>query len=96
MFVSLKKDNRTRGHEVTLVKDQIRLDIMTYAFLQRTVNECNEIFTICVTASSVNMFKSKVDAFLRRADYTHIENVGLSFFSFRSFRSIERTVTDHP
>ena len=26
-FVSLKKDNRTRGHEVTLVKDQCRLDI---------------------------------------------------------------------
>ena len=27
---SLKKDNRTRGHEVTLVKDQCRLDIRKY------------------------------------------------------------------
>ena len=26
MFFSLKKDSRTRGHEVTLVKDQCRLD----------------------------------------------------------------------
>ena len=26
-FSSPKKDNRTRGHEVTLVKDQCRLDI---------------------------------------------------------------------
>ena len=30
MFFSLKKDNRTRGHEVTLVKDQCRLDIRKY------------------------------------------------------------------
>ena len=27
IFFSLKKDSRTRGHEVTLVKDQCRLDI---------------------------------------------------------------------
>ena len=30
-FFSLKKDNRTRGHEVTLVKDQCRLDIRKYS-----------------------------------------------------------------
>ena len=29
MFFSLKKDSRTRGHEVKLVKDQCRLDIRT-------------------------------------------------------------------
>ena len=27
MFLSLKKDSRTRGHEVKLVKEQCRLDI---------------------------------------------------------------------
>ena len=36
---SLKKDIRTRGHEVTLVKDQCRLDIRKYSFSQRTINE---------------------------------------------------------
>ena len=36
-FFSLKKDNRTRGHEVTLVKDQCRLDIRKYSFPQRTL-----------------------------------------------------------
>ena len=29
---SLKKDNRSRGHEVTLVKDQCRLDIRKHSF----------------------------------------------------------------
>ena len=31
-FFSLKKDSRTRGHEVKLVKDQRRLDIRKYSF----------------------------------------------------------------
>ena len=36
--VSLKKVCRNRGHEVTLVKDQCRLDIRKYSFSQRTIN----------------------------------------------------------
>ena len=67
IFFSPKKDNRTRGCEVTLVKDQCGLDIRKYSFSQRTVNELS---TDCVTASSVNMFKNKVDTYLRRANYT--------------------------
>ena len=43
MFVSLNKDSRTRGHEVTLVMDQCRLDIRKYLFLQRTLNEWNKM-----------------------------------------------------
>ena len=58
MFFSLKKDSRTRGHEVKLVKDQCRLDIWKHSFSQRTINEWNKLSTDCVTASSVNMFKS--------------------------------------
>ena len=38
MFFSLKKNSRTRGHEVKLVKDQCRLDIRKYSFIQRTIN----------------------------------------------------------
>ena len=38
MFFSLKKDSRTRGHEVKLVKDQCRLDIRKHSFSQRTTN----------------------------------------------------------
>ena len=67
---SLKKDNRTRGREVTLIKDQCRLDIKKYSFSHRTINECNKLSIDCVTASSVDMFKKKVDTYLSRADYT--------------------------
>ena len=65
MFFSLKKDSRTRGHEVKLVKDHIR----KHSFSQRTINEWNKLSTDCVTASSVNMFKNKVDTYIRRAGY---------------------------
>ena len=70
ILLSLKKDNRTRGHEVTLVKDQCKLDIRKYSFSQRTINEWNKLSTDCVTASSVNMFKNNIDTYLRRAGYT--------------------------
>ena len=69
MFFSLKKDSKTRGHEVKLVKDQCRLDIRKHSFSQRTINEWNKLSTDRVTASSVNMFKNKVDTYLRRAGY---------------------------
>ena len=78
MFFSLKKDSRTRGHEVKLVKDQCRLDIRKHSFSQRTINEWNKLSTDCVTASSVNMFKNKVDTYLRRAGYKQMNIVGLS------------------
>ena len=55
--------------EVKLVKDQCRLDIRKHSFSQRTINEWNKLSTDCVTVSSVNMFKNKVDTYLRRAGY---------------------------
>ena len=65
MYFLLKKDNRTRGHEVTLLKDQCRLDFTKYSFSQRRVNEWNKLSTDCITASSVNMFKNKLDTYQR-------------------------------
>ena len=49
IFFSLKKESRTRGHEVTLVKDQCRLDIRKYSFAQRTIHEWNKliIYRLC-------------------------------------------------
>ena len=72
IFFSPKRDNRTIGYEATLVKDQCRLDTRKYTFSQRTVNEWNKLSTNCVTASSVSMFKNKVDTYLRRAGYKYI------------------------
>ena len=43
--------------------------IRKHSFSHRTINEWNKLSTDCVTASSVNMFKNKVDTYLRRAGY---------------------------
>ena len=47
------------------MKDQCRLDIRKYSFSQRTINEWNNLSTDCVNASSLNMFKNKIDKYLR-------------------------------
>ena len=71
MFLSLKKESRTRGHEINLVKDQCRLDVRKYSFPQRTVNEWYTLSTDCITASSVNMFKNKLDTHISGGRVTH-------------------------
>ena len=43
---------------------------MKYSFSQRTINEWNKLSTDCVNASSVNMFKNKVDEYLRMTGHT--------------------------
>ena len=70
IFFTVKEERRTRGHGVTLAKKQCRLDIRKFSFSQRTVNEWNRLSADCVGASSVNIFKNKIDIYLRRAGYT--------------------------
>ena len=67
IFFSVKEERRTRGHGVTLAKKQCRLDIRIFFFSQRTVrvHEWNRLPADCVGASSVNMFKNKIDIYLR-------------------------------
>ena len=55
---------------LTLVKKQSRLDVRKYSFSQRTINVWNKLSTDCVHASSVNMFKNKIDKYLAKAGYT--------------------------
>ena len=69
-FFTVKEERRTRGHGVTLAKKQCRLHIRKISFSQRTVNEWNRLSADCVGASSVNIFKNKIDIYLRRAGYT--------------------------
>ena len=63
MFFKLKEGSRTRGHKAALVKEQ-------YSFSQRVINEWNKLPNDCVNASSVNMFKNRIDRYLIRAGYT--------------------------
>ena len=69
IFFSVKEERRTRGHRITLAKKQCRVDIRTFSFSQRTINEWNRLSAECVSSSSVNMFKNKIDIYLRRAGY---------------------------
>ena len=64
IFFEIKESKITRGHNFTLVKKQSRLDVRKFSFSQRTINVWNTISTECVHASSVNMFKNKIDKYL--------------------------------
>ena len=66
----IKEGSRTRGHKAALVKEQCRLDMRKYSFSQRVINEWNKLPNDCVNASSVNMFKHRIDRYLIRAGYT--------------------------
>ena len=46
------------GMGIILAKKQCRLDIRTFSFSQRTVNEWNRLSADCVGASNVNMFNN--------------------------------------
>ena len=65
----IKESKITRGHDYTMVKKQSRLDVRKYSFSQRTINVWNELSTDCANASSVNMFKNKIDKYLDKACY---------------------------
>ena len=69
IFFEIKESKITRGHNYTLVKKQSRLDVRKYSFSQRTINVWNKLSTDCVHASSVNMFKNKIDKYLAKAGY---------------------------
>ena len=69
ILFSVKEERRIRGHGITLAKKQCRLYIRKVEFSQRTVNEWNPLSADCLGASNVNMFKNKIDIYLRRAGY---------------------------
>ena len=72
MFFKLKTGSRTRGHKAALVKEQCRLDLKKYSFSQRVIKDWNKLRNDRVNASSVNMFKHRIDRHLIRAGYTYM------------------------
>ena len=77
MFFKLKEGSKTTGNKAALVKEQCRLDMRKYSFSQRVINEWNKLPNDCVNASSVNMFKNRIDRYMIRAGYTYDKIVGL-------------------
>ena len=70
LFFQIKESKITRGHNFTLVKKHSRLDVRKFSFSQRTINVWNKLSEECVHASSVNMFKNRIDKYLVKAGYT--------------------------
>ena len=68
LFLEIKESKITRGHNFTLVKKQSRLDVRKFSFSHRTINVWNKL-SECVHASSVNMFKNRIDKYLVKAGY---------------------------
>ena len=72
IFFEIKESKINSGHNFTLVKKQSRLDVRKFSFSQRTINVWNKLSTECVhAASSVNMFKNRIDKYLVKAGYTY-------------------------
>ena len=63
MFFRIKNDSITRGHSLALVKRHSRLDIRKYTFSQRVLNDWKKLPEECINATSVNMFKNKIDQY---------------------------------
>ena len=63
-FFENKESKITRGHNFTLVNKQSILDDRKFSFSQRTINVWNKLSEEFVHASSVNMFKNRIDKYL--------------------------------
>ena len=61
IFFKTKESKITRGHNFTLVTNQSRLDVRKFSFSQRTIYVWSKLSAECVHASSVNMFKNRID-----------------------------------
>ena len=69
IFVSrLRKREGLEDMELHLQRTSVRLDIRTFLFSQRTVNEWNRLSADFVDVSSVNMFENKINIYLRWRD----------------------------
>ena len=70
IFFEIKGPKLTRGHNLTLVKKQSRLDVRKHTLFQRTMYVWNKLSTDCVHASTVNVFKIRIDKYLVKMGYT--------------------------
>ena len=56
-------DSRTRGHSLKLKKHRSRLDLRKYFFSERVVNRWNDLEEVTVSATTINMFKPRLQRF---------------------------------
>ncbi len=64
-FFQMADTSRLQGHPLKLRKDRSRLDLRKFTSSQMEVNIWNDLPAEVVTASSVKMFKNKLEAHLK-------------------------------
>ena len=67
-FVKIKESKISRGYNAG--EEKSRLDVRKYSFSQKTINDWNNVSTVYIHATSVNMFKNRIDKCLVKAGYT--------------------------
>ena len=69
MFFKYETDMRSRGHGRALAKERCKLK--KDAFSQRTINGWNRLPGECINATSVNMFKNKINNYFKIGTWGH-------------------------
>ena len=69
MLTGICSSNLKKAVEPEDTKQHL-LDMRKYSFSQRVINEWNKLPNVCVNASSVNMFKNRIDRYMIRVGYT--------------------------
>jgi len=61
----LRDQGGRRGHSFKLFKKRVRLDIAKYSFANRVCNSWNNLPKHVVEAPSINIFKNRLDNYLK-------------------------------
>ena len=70
----LAGEGRTRGHSYKLKKSQFKLNLRGHFFSQRVINLWNALKDDTVTASSLNIFKNKLDEEWKNKEWKYNRN----------------------
>ena len=88
-FFEIKESKITRGHNFTLVKKQRRLDVRKFSFSQRSINVWNILSTECVHASSVNVFKNRIDKYLVKVRLFCQKNIHVNITKITQYKHLK-------
>ena len=55
---------KTRGHSMKLYKERVNRDVLKYSFGNRVIGQWNNLPEEVINATSINMFKSRLNKYL--------------------------------
>ena len=61
---------KSKFANIAKISSTRKIRVIQYSILERTINVWNKLSTDCVHATSVNVFKNRIDKYLVKASYT--------------------------